>query len=276
MSAAVRTRLASFAAAVARAPQHGVRLARTAPAAGQAVRGLLTATKGSALESARHLQRAVPATAAGGQVVGRSMFIQTQDTPNPQSLKFMPGVEVMEAGKTAVFRSGKDAAASPLARQLMRVQGVDSLMFGGDFITVTKLEEYSWNEIKPEIFAVVMDHFASGLPLFTEPKEVKEGDGQEDSETVMMIKELLDSRIRPIIQEDGGDVEFVRFEEGTVYLKLHGACGTCPSSTATLKGGIENMLMHYCPEVEAVEQEFDEHEKVADKAFRELEKRLST
>ncbi|XP_023574225.1 NFU1 iron-sulfur cluster scaffold homolog, mitochondrial isoform X1 [Octodon degus] len=188
----------------------------------------------------------------------RYMFIQTQDTPNPNSLKFVPGKPVLET-RTMDFPTPAAAFRSPLARQLFRIEGVKSVFFGPDFITVTKEnEELDWNLLKPDIYATIMDFFASGLPLVTEETSSGEPASEEDDEVVAMIKELLDTRIRPTVQEDGGDVIYKGFEDGIVQLKLQGSCTSCPSSIITLKNGIQNMLQFYIPEVEGVEQVKDD------------------
>lgn len=151
------------------------------------------------------------------------MFIQTQDTPNPDSLKFLPGIDVLGKGNTMDFPSVSSAQASPLAKLIFRIEGVRSVFFGGEFITVSKMEDAEWRLIKPEIFAVIMDFFASGLPLVLEGKKTQNADteiNEDDDETVMMIKELLDSRIRPTVQEDGGDIIFMGFVDGIVKLKM--------------------------------------------------------
>nr|XP_009667685.1 PREDICTED: NFU1 iron-sulfur cluster scaffold homolog, mitochondrial [Struthio camelus australis] len=189
----------------------------------------------------------------------RCMFIQTQDTPNPNSLKFIPGKEVLES-RTMEFSSPAAAFCSPLARQLFRIEGVKSVFFGPDFITVTKeSEDLDWNLLKPDIYATIMDFFASGLPVVTEEApRTDTAPSEEDDEVVLMIKELLDTRIRPTVQEDGGDVIYKGFEDGIVQLKLQGSCTSCPSSIITLKNGIQNMLQFYIPEVEGVEQVVDD------------------
>ncbi|EOB06152.1 NFU1 iron-sulfur cluster scaffold-like protein, mitochondrial, partial [Anas platyrhynchos] len=185
----------------------------------------------------------------------RCMFIQTQDTPNPNSLKFIPGKEVLES-RTMEFSTPAAAFCSPLARQLFRIEGVKSVFFGPDFITITKeSEDLDWNLLKPDIYATIMDFFASGLPVVTEEApRTDTAPSEEDDEVVLMIKELLDTRIRPTVQEDGGDVIYKGFEDGIVQLKLQGSCTSCPSSIITLKNGIQNMLQFYIPEVEGVEQ----------------------
>ncbi|XP_064031675.1 NFU1 iron-sulfur cluster scaffold homolog, mitochondrial isoform X1 [Pogoniulus pusillus] len=204
---------------------------------------------------------------AGWQNAARSLFIQTQDTPNPNSLKFIPGKEVLES-RTMEFSSPAAAFCSPLARQLFRIEGVKSVFFGPDFITITKeSEDLDWNLLKPDIYATIMDFFASGLPIVTEEApRTDTAASEEDDEVVLMIKELLDTRIRPTVQEDGGDVIYKGFEDGIVQLKLQGSCTSCPSSIITLKNGIQNMLQFYIPEVEGVEQVVDDEEDVEKEA----------
>ncbi|KAM6179230.1 NFU1 iron-sulfur cluster scaffold homolog, mitochondrial isoform 2-T2 [Erethizon dorsatum] len=168
------------------------------------------------------------------------------------------GKPVLET-RTMDFPTPAAAFRSPLARQLFRIEGVKSVFFGPDFITVTKEnEELDWNLLKPDIYATIMDFFASGLPLVTEETSSGEPASEEDDEVVAMIKELLDTRIRPTVQEDGGDVIYKGFEDGIVQLKLQGSCTSCPSSIITLKNGIQNMLQFYIPEVEGVEQVMDD------------------
>ncbi|KAF9930740.1 hypothetical protein FBU30_000118 [Linnemannia zychae] len=208
----------------------------------------------------------------------RTMFIQTETTPNQDSLKFIPGVAVMSSG-TAEFLDARNAMNSPLAKKLFQIDGVRGVFFGPDFLTITKDQDAIWQLMKPDIYSAIMDFFASGQPIIV---DVAAGEGaaldtmihEDDSETVQMIKELLDTRIRPSIQDDGGDIEYRGFENGVVKLKLKGACRTCDSSTVTLKNGIENMLMHYVPEVTAVEQAFDPEEEVSQLEFEKLERRL--
>ncbi|XP_029459889.1 NFU1 iron-sulfur cluster scaffold homolog, mitochondrial isoform X1 [Rhinatrema bivittatum] len=189
----------------------------------------------------------------------RCMFIQTQDTPNPNSMKFIPGRTVLESS-TMDFPSPATAYCSPLARQLFRIEGVKSVFFGPDFITITKTsEDVDWNLLKPDIYATIMDFFTSGLPVVTEEApRTDTGPSEDEDEVVAMIKELLDTRIRPTVQEDGGDVIYKGFEDGIVQLKLQGSCTNCPSSIITLKNGIQNMLQFYIPEVEGVEQVVDD------------------
>ena len=177
------------------------------------------------------------------------MFIQTEETPNPATLKFLPGCEV--AGSvTADFPNPESAGRSPLAERLFAVEGVTGVFLGADFVTVTKAAEKEWYLLKPAILGIIMEHFTAGRPvLMAGAAETSEAAAEEDSEVVSMIKELLDTRVRPAVAQDGGDIIFHGFEEGVVYLHMQGACAGCPSSTATLKMGIENMLRHYIPEV---------------------------
>ena len=178
------------------------------------------------------------------------MFIQTEATPNPASLKFLPGRGVMASG-TAHFPDAASAARSPLAKRLFEIDGVVGVFLGSDFITVTKAED-EWQHLKPAILGAIMDHFVNDRPVIeTEATAAPEGD-EADSEIVVQIKELLDTRVRPAVAQDGGDIIFHGFEDGIVYLHMQGSCSGCPSSTATLKAGIENMLRHYVPEVQEV------------------------
>jgi len=191
------------------------------------------------------------------------MFIQTEATPNPQVMKFLPGREVMADG-TRDFRSSMQGLASPLATDLFAIEGVARVFFGGDFITVGRDEYADWAHLKAPILAAIMDHFTSGKALFhsapdTRTEAVGHEDGDYEGDTAQVvaeIKELLDTRIRPAVAQDGGDILFSRFEPdtGVVWLNMRGACSGCPSSTATLKSGVENMLKHYVPEVTRVEQ----------------------
>lgn len=209
------------------------------------------------------------------------MFIQTETTPNDDSLKFIPGVPVMEGG-TAEFLDTKSALKSPLAIRLMGIEGVTTVFYGPDFVTVSKDSETSWSVVKPEIYSILMEFFSSGQPLFRSAEDREAAGPQDtmildtDSETVAMIKELLETRVRPAIMEDGGDIEYRGFtDEGYVQVKLKGSCRGCDSSTVTLKSGIERMLMHYIPEVKGVEQILDQEETIALNEFEKLEQRLS-
>ncbi|PZP84950.1 MAG: NifU family protein [Azospirillum brasilense] len=190
------------------------------------------------------------------------MFIQTETTPNPNTLKFLPGQEVL-GSQTAFFTDKENAASSPLASALFVLPDIRAVFFGSDFITVTKTELASWEILKPQILTTMMEHYQSGNPLMLEGNAApaKADDGitrpesysDDEQEIVDQIKELLETRVRPAVAQDGGDIIFHSFKEGIVYLEMHGACSGCPSSTATLKSGIENMLKHYVPEVMAVE-----------------------
>lgn len=182
------------------------------------------------------------------------MFIQTESTPNPATLKFLPGQAVLGAG-TADFPSAETAGASPLAQRIFGVSGVTGVFFGGDFVTVTKAEDVEWDHIKPGILGAIMEHFQSGQPVMAGDGEAASGHADHDgpdSEIVVQIKELLDTRVRPAVAQDGGDITFHGFDRGVVYLHMQGACAGCPSSTLTLKMGIENLLRHYIPEVTEV------------------------
>lgn len=181
------------------------------------------------------------------------MFIQTEATPNPATLKFLPGRIVLSEG-TRDFRSPADAAASPLAEKLFAVPGVAGIFFGHDFITVTK-DDTDWQHMKPAILGAIMEHFMSGAAVLREdgPAESSEEFFEsEDGETVDMIKDLIETRVRPAVAQDGGDITFKGFRDGIVYLSMRGACAGCPSSTATLRHGIQNLLRHFVPEVEEV------------------------
>lgn len=185
------------------------------------------------------------------------MFIQTESTPNPATLKFLPGREVMGEGSVADFPDRAGAARSPLARALFELPEVARVFFGSDFISVTK-SDGDWKHLKPAILGAIMDHFTRGLPLIDKPAEETADDaayGEADAEIVSQIKELLETRVRPAVAQDGGDIIFKGFDgsSGVVFLHLQGACAGCPSSTMTLRNGIENMLRHYIPEVNAVE-----------------------
>lgn len=178
------------------------------------------------------------------------MFIQTESTPNPATLKFLPGQSVLETG-TADFPTADAALASPLARRLFAVEGVAGVFLGSDFVTVTKAGGLEWDHLKPALLGAIMEHFQSGAPAIegagaASGHAAHEG---EDAEIVVQIKELLDTRVRPAVAQDGGDITFHGFDRGVVYLHMQGACAGCPSSTLTLKMGIENLLRHYIPEV---------------------------
>jgi Fe-S cluster biogenesis protein NfuA len=184
------------------------------------------------------------------------MFIQTEQTPNPATLKFLPGRAVMNAG-TADFPDREAARRSPLAERLFELSQVTGVFLGSDFITVTKDEGADWYQLKPAILAAIMEHFTAGRPVldpgFEGAEAAAPADAEED-ETVAQIKELLETRVRPAVAMDGGDIIFHDYEDGIVYLHMQGSCSGCPSSTATLKAGIENMLRHYIPEVVEVRQ----------------------
>jgi Fe-S cluster biogenesis protein NfuA len=177
------------------------------------------------------------------------MFIQTETTPNPATLKFIPGRAVMTEG-TAQFAAADAAAGkSPLAERLFGVTGVTGVFLGSDFISVTKDGALDWFVLKPGILAAIMEHYTSGRPAMI-AQATESGEAAEaDDEVVSAIKELIETRVRPAVAQDGGDIVFEHFSDGVVYLQMHGACSGCPSSTATLKAGIENMLRHYIPEV---------------------------
>ena len=183
------------------------------------------------------------------------MFIQTESTPNPATLKFLPGRDVLDLG-TADFPSPEAGAKSPLASRIFAVSGVQAVFFGSDFVTVTKSEGVLWDHIKPAILGAIMEHYQSGAPVMQ--GEAPTGGGHannhaaEDEDIVRQIKELLDTRVRPAVAQDGGDITFHGFDRGVVYLHMQGACAGCPSSTLTLKMGIENLLRHYIPEVTEV------------------------
>ena len=181
------------------------------------------------------------------------MFIQTETTPNPATLKFLPGQTVLDRG-TADFTESDAAAVSPLAARVFAVNGVTGVFLGSDFVTVTKADATQWDHIKPAILGAIMEHYQSGAPVMQGSVDVTghaEHSG-EDEAIVTQIKELLDTRVRPAVAQDGGDITFHGFDRGVVYLHMQGACAGCPSSTMTLKMGIENLLRHYIPEVTEV------------------------
>jgi Fe-S cluster biogenesis protein NfuA len=178
------------------------------------------------------------------------MFIQTETTPNPATLKFLPGQSVLDAG-TADFPTEEAAAPSPLARRIFAAGDVAGVFLGNDFVTVTKDAAAEWDHVKPAILGAIMEHFQSGEPVMEGEAEEAHGaqHAEEDTAVVGQIKELLDTRVRPAVAQDGGDITFHGYERGVVYLRMQGACAGCPSSTMTLKMGIENLLRHYIPEV---------------------------
>lgn len=187
------------------------------------------------------------------------MFIETETTPNPASLKFLPGQTVMAAG-TREFTSPEAAEASPLAEAIFDTGEVTLVFFGSDFVSVTAAQGADWSALKPQVVAILLDHFVSGAPLFaggdagaiSVPEEPVIDDDPADAEVIAQIKDLLETRIRPAVAGDGGDVLYRGFSGGVVYLQMQGACSGCPSSTATLKHGIEGLLKHYVPEVSEV------------------------
>ncbi|OGE51788.1 hypothetical protein PENARI_c012G04052 [Penicillium arizonense] len=220
----------------------------------------------------------------------RTIFIQTENTPNPDALKFIPNHRVLPEDFPITFLeylSPRSTLApphpSPLAAKLLDVEGVTSVFYGADFITVTKAGDANWAHIKPEVFSIITQAVTSGETIVTTVEAGADGEesvedslsyNEDDDEVVGMIKELLETRIRPAIQEDGGDIELRGFEDGIVMLKLRGACRTCDSSTVTLKNGIESMLMHYIEEVKGVEQVMDEEEVVSMHEFARFEEKL--
>ncbi|UYN95440.1 MAG: NifU family protein [Enhydrobacter sp.] len=180
------------------------------------------------------------------------MFIQTEQTPNPSTLKFLPGRVVMERG-TLDFAGPDTAHTSPLARRLFSIEGVERVFFGADFVTVTKSADRDWQVLKPSILGGIMEHYTSGEPVVAAGEGSAEAEADDDDEVVAQIKELLETRVRPAVAQDGGDIVFQDFRDGVVYLHMQGSCSGCPSSTATLKMGIENLLKHYVPEVVEVQ-----------------------
>eukprot|EP00298_Acanthocystis_sp_HF-20_P030175 c9262_g1_i1.p1 GENE.c9262_g1_i1~~c9262_g1_i1.p1 ORF type:complete len:248 (+),score=109.07 c9262_g1_i1:2-745(+) len=214
----------------------------------------------------------------------RNLSIRIQTTPNTNALQFFPGKTVLDgenSQQTANFDS-KSAQSSPLAERLFQLNGVGGVFFGKDFVTVTKSEDIDWNLLTPEIEKEITQFFESGEPIFKEKNNEtsnhSSSSSEQDSEIVAKIKDLLDMRIRPTVQEDGGDIYFHRFEEstGVVYLKLVGACGTCSSSSITLKNGVENMMMYYIPEVHEVVQVEDEVDKISAEVFESVESKTRT
>lgn len=180
------------------------------------------------------------------------MFIQTESTPNPATLKFLPGRVVLE-GNPREFLSAAEAAVSPLAAAIFEIDEVSGVFFGADFITVTA-RDADWAHLKPAVLGVIMEHFVSGAPILkiTDAVAGAEDFDPADAETVASIKELLDTRVRPAVAADGGDITFRSYKDGVVFLNMRGACAGCPSSTATLKNGIQNLLRHFLPEVREV------------------------
>ena len=185
------------------------------------------------------------------------MLIETETTPNPATLKFLPGQAVMAAGDTRYFANGEEAEASPLAEALFDTGDVTGVFFGRDFVSVTAGEGVDWRALKPEVLGVLLDHFSAHAPLFRQGRadDIRIDDGAgfaddpADADIVDQIKELIETRVRPAVARDGGDIVYRGFDKGTVYLAMHGACSGCPSSSATLKQGIEQLLKHYVPEV---------------------------
>lgn len=178
------------------------------------------------------------------------MFIQTESTPNPATLKFLPGKAVVGSG-TANFADSSEAGRSPLATRLFAIEGVAGVFLGSDFVTVTKSDDREWDVMRPQILGGIMEHFQSGRPVI-EDESGETDDDDNDDPIVLQIKELIETRVRPAVAQDGGDIVFKGFEGGIVSLHMQGACAGCPSSTATLKHGIENMLKYYVPEVQEV------------------------
>jgi Fe-S cluster biogenesis protein NfuA len=208
----------------------------------------------------------------------RSLFVRTHETPNERCLKFVPGQPVLQGlgSETRDFQSPQQALASPLAEDLFKISGVRGVFFSKDFVTVTISDATDWPLVKPEVFSVIMEFFASEKPILAEAADPNAVSSitEEDDEVVAMIKELIDTRIRPAVQADGGDLAFLGFDNGIVQVQLQGACVGCSSSSITLKNGIENMLMHYVPEVEGVENVESEMDEVSNDAFAKLEENL--
>ncbi|GJL85345.1 MAG: iron transporter [Micavibrio sp.] len=176
------------------------------------------------------------------------MFIQTEETPNPATVKFLPGQEVLARG-TAEFKSEQEAGSSPLAQRLFGLQGVSGVFLGSDFVSVSKSDDTDWSVLTPMVLGALMEHLSTGQPIVSDDHKAEAQGGEEDDEITAQIKELIEERVRPSVMMDGGDIVFDSFEDGVVHLRMQGACSGCPSSTATLKQGIENMLKHYIPEV---------------------------
>lgn len=180
------------------------------------------------------------------------MFIQTESTPNPAALKFLPGIDV--SPEQPIYMTSKEGCDSELACKLFSIKNVEAVFFGSDFITITSAPDANWDVMKPEIIMTIMDHFVAGLPVFDNIQSNKAEIFKSDlTEIEKQIIEIIETRVRPSVAMDGGDIVYQGFEDGTVFLELRGACSGCPSSTVTLKEGIESMLRHYVPEVQAVE-----------------------
>ncbi|MEM6781516.1 MAG: NifU family protein [Pseudomonadota bacterium] len=179
------------------------------------------------------------------------MFIMTEETPNPAVVKFLPGQTVIDRG-VAEFKTKEEGTRSLLAQRLFDLDGVESVFYGKDFISVTKGDAADWEALKPRVLATVMEHFTTGQPLFHGGVVDEPAQDIEEDEISAQIRELIETRVRPMVAQDGGDIIFNRFEDGIAYLEMRGACAGCPSSTMTLKAGIENMLKHYVPEVQEV------------------------
>ncbi len=184
------------------------------------------------------------------------MFIQTENTPNPSTVKFLPGRKVMGTG-VHEFSNAEEGKTSPLAERIFAIQGVQSVFFGADFVSVTKDDTVEWPSIKAPVLAAVMQHFTVGEPLFKDGQDISASNDDLLDEISKQIKELIDKRVRPAVAMDGGDIVFEKFEQGIVFLKMRGACSGCPSSTVTLKNGVETMLRHYVPEVLEVRQSME-------------------
>jgi len=184
------------------------------------------------------------------------MFIETEETPNPATIKFLPGKPVLGEKGAIDFRSAEDAATSPLASRLFEVEGIEGIFLGSNFISVSKADDADWFQLKPSVLGIIMEHYSSGQPVLAEAgSETLAADSatEDDDEISAQIRELIETRVRPAVAQDGGDIVFRNFEDGIVYLHMRGACAGCPSSTMTLKAGIENMLRHYIPEVQEVQ-----------------------
>lgn len=206
-------------------------------------------------------------------IIQRCLFIQTESTPNPESIKFLPGRVVLgnedSSGFYVTQSDRKEIAKSPLAKSLFEIEGVKSVYLGSDFVTITKYAANHWKHLRVEVFEAIMDFYATGQPAVRDAPEITDTTIlDDDDEVVAMIKELLETRIRPAVQEDGGDIRYVNFDEetGVVSVKLAGSCVGCPSSSVTLKNGVENMLMHYIPEITAVNAVEDPAEEDHDAA----------